>query len=97
LLRHSTVPAGDLEFFYAFEPEHGTVVTTAKTTVPFRRGELQLLRRNRTVECCFCPANKFETAQRERVRSAEKFIFKKYNIAKFYGVIQTPITKKPKK
>jgi len=31
------------------------------------------------------------------VGSVEKFIFKKYNIAKFYGVIQTPITKKPKK
>jgi len=27
------------------QPEHGTVVTTAKTTVPFRRGELLLLRR----------------------------------------------------
>ncbi|HBG71471.1 MAG: hypothetical protein A2W93_14565 [Bacteroidetes bacterium GWF2_43_63] len=33
-LRHSTVPVGDMEFFFAFEPEHGTVVTIAKTTVP---------------------------------------------------------------
>ena len=48
LLRHSTVPAGDLEFLQAFKPEHGTVVTIAKTTACPTTGGfhvLQLLRR----------------------------------------------------
>jgi len=43
-------------------PEHGTVVTAAKTTVPFRRGEHQLLRRFQTMEYCFCRWRLFETA-----------------------------------
>ena len=33
MLRHSTVPAGDLEFYYTFEPEHGTVVVFAPESI----------------------------------------------------------------
>ncbi len=50
LLRHSTVPAGELGFFYTCGPEHGTVVTIAKTTACPTTGGfhvLQLLRRIR--------------------------------------------------
>jgi len=43
LLRHSTVTAGDLEFFLAFMPEHGTVVTTAKTTACSTTGGFHVL------------------------------------------------------